>query len=446
MDIHGLFKNSGGECLKKKIACALGMTALSFALIGISEVVLVKDTCAASLANEKGLAGFSLTLDRYYDSITVAEAVEKNQLLAKSLNAVKMASSNQAGQSDTSQTLPVSSASVDMEDDSIESDNVSVKDLLSNINYGRLGIAKVDNYLNIRKRPGEDGKIIGKLPKNAGCHIYKIKDGWAKIISNGVSGWVSADYLITDEEAEEYALSVATKVATVNTENLRARFLPSVDSKIYALIAVEEDLTVVKENLSREYVDKIIDRYYTGEDAFLIEDVDIEEMYKDLDNWICVKLNGEKIFVSKDFITISYQLKKAVEIDEDEYSSDSGISSVRSQMVSFAMQYLGCPYVWGGTSLGGGADCSGFVMRVYENYGYYLPRTSYNQAAYCNSISYSEAQPGDLFFYGNGYSVSHVAMYIGNGQIIHAMDENHGICISSAYYMNPMKIGRIIYD
>lgn len=443
MDIHGFFINSGNRRLKKKIASALGMAALSFALIGISEVVSVKDTSAASLGNEKGLAGFSLTLDRYYDSITVEEAVEKNQLLADSFNSIRVVSSNQT---DTSQTVAAASVNVDIEDDNVESDHVSVKDLLSNINYGRLGIAKVDNYLNIRKRPGEDGKIIGKLPKNAGCHIYKIKDGWAKIISNGVSGWVCADYLITDEEAEEYALSVATKVATVNTGSLRARFLPSVDSKVYALIAIEEDLTVVKENLSREYVDKIIDKYYTGEDAFLIEDVDIEEMYKDLDNWICVKLNGEKIFISKDFITISYQLKKAVEIDEDEYSSDSGISSVRSQMVNFAMQYLGCPYVWGGTSLGGGADCSGFVMRVYENYGYYLPRTSYNQASYCNSISYSEAQPGDLFFYGNGYSVSHVAMYIGNGQIIHAMDENHGICISSAYYMSPMKIGRIIYD
>lgn len=443
MNIHELFKNSDNRRLKKKLVYALGMTALSFLIMGAAEIASVEGTSAASLGNEKGLAGFSLTLDKYYDSITVEEAVEKNQLLASSFNPVRVVSSNRA---EEPQEMPVNSASIDIEEDNVESDNVSVKDLLSNINYGRLGIAKVDNYLNIRKSPGEDGKIIGKLPKNAGCHIYKIKNGWAKIISNGVSGWVSADYLITDEEAEDYALSVATKVATVNTENLRARFLPSVDSKIYALIAIEEDLTVVKENLSREYVDKIIDKYYTGEDAFLIEDVDIEEMYKDLDNWICVKLNGEKIFVSKDFITISYQLKKAVEIDEDEYGSNSGISSVRSQMVSFAMQYLGCPYVWGGTSLSGGADCSGFVMRVYENYGYYLPRTSYNQAAYCNSISYSEAQPGDLFFYGNGYSVSHVAMYIGNGQIIHAMDENHGICISSAYYMNPMKIGRIIYD
>lgn len=431
------------KLLNKKITYAVGMTALAFAVIGMAECLPSDRTRAASLGNERGLAGFFLTLDNYYGSVSVEEAAQKNQVLASNVSymtdAVKVVSANQ------NSTADYSSTSVDSEDDSMEIDSLSAKDLLSNINYGRLGIAKVDTYLNIRKKPNEEAKIIGKLPRNAGCHIYKINEnGWAKIISNGVSGWVSADYLITDEEAEEYALTVATKVATVNTENLRARFVPSLDSKIYALIAIEEDLTVVKENLTREYVDKIIDKKYSGEDAFLIEDVNIEEMYRELDNWICVKLNGERLFVKKEYITISFQLKKAVEIDEDEFSEDSGISSVRSQMVNFAMQYLGCPYVWGGTSLGGGADCSGFVMRVYEQYGYYLPRTSYNQAAYCNGISASEALPGDLFFYGNGYSVSHVAMYIGNGQIIHAMDENHGICISSAYYMNPMKVGRII--
>lgn len=427
----------------KKIMGAVGMTVMSLAIIAAAETIASTDSTAASLANEKAMAGFSLTLERCYDSATAEEAAQINLALADTVKATP-----EVGVVAVNEEQPDSQSGQEEDieaDDSIESDHVSVKDLLSNINYGRLGIADVDNYLNIRKKPGEDGKIVGKLTKNAGCHIYKIEDGWAKIISNGVKGWVCADYLITDEEAEEYAMTVATKVATVETENLRARFLPSTDSSIYTLIAQEEDLHVVKENLTKAYVEKVIESNFKGDDKQLIENVDLESMYQDLDNWMCVKLNGEKIFISKDYVTISYQLKKAVAIDESNYSSEeTGISSVRSQMVDYAMQFLGNPYVWGGTSLTYGCDCSGFVMGIYGHFGYGLPRVSASQAAYMTGIDYSEAQPGDLFFYGNGYRVSHVAMYIGGGQIIHAMDESHGICISNAFYMTPMKIGRMI--
>lgn len=443
-------KQYTGSMAHRKLVSALGMTALSMAIVAAAETVASTDSTAASLANEKAMAGFSLTLEKCYDSATAEEAAQINVALADTVRgksgtdvvAVNEKTPEEQEEQKEQKAMEQTGAEAD---DSIESDHVSVKDLLSNINYGRLGIADVDNYLNIRKKPGEDGKIVGKLTKNAGCHIYKIKNGWAKIISNGVKGWVSADYLITDEEAEAYAMTVATKVATVETENLRARFLPSTDSSIYTLIAEGEDLHVVKENLTKAYVEKVIENNFKKEDKRLIENVDRESMYQDLDNWLCVKLNGEKIFISKDYVKISYQLKKAVAIDESNYSSEeTGISSVRSQMVSYAMQFLGNPYVWGGTSLTYGCDCSGFVMGIYAHFGYGLPRVSASQAASMTGIDYSEAQPGDLFFYGNGYRVSHVAMYIGGGQIIHAMDESHGICISNAFYMTPMKIGRMI--
>ena len=115
-------------------------------------------------------------------------------------------------------------------------------------------------------------------------------------------------------------------------------------------------------------------------------------------------------------------------------------------LVSYACQFVGNPYVWGGTSLTRGADCSGFVMSVFANYGVSLPHSSGSQAGCGTSISASEAQPGDLFFYGNGSRINHVAIYIGNGQVVHASSPRTGIKISGAYYRNPVKVVRVLQD
>jgi cell wall-associated NlpC family hydrolase len=115
----------------------------------------------------------------------------------------------------------------------------------------------------------------------------------------------------------------------------------------------------------------------------------------------------------------------------------SGVSDARVSLVSFATQFVGNPYVWGGTSLTNGADCSGFVLSVYAQYGISLPHSSSAQSHYGTRVSTSELQPGDLLFYGSG-SISHVAIYIGNGQIVHASTERTGIIISNAFYRSPI--------
>lgn len=320
------------------------------------------------------------------------------------------------------------------------------KEFKLNLVYDRLGIAKVDNYLNIRKGPGEDRKIIGKLPKNAGCHIYKInKDGWAKIVSGKVTGWVKAEYLVTDEEAEEYARHVAAKVATVKTDTLKVRFLPTTTAKVYDLIPQDEELDVAKEYLNEDYVNEFMKKH--AEDDFDITDgVDMDSMMDDLDNWVCIKIDNEKAFVAKEFVEISFKLERAVKAEEVKADEAAGVSSVRASMVEYAKQFLGNPYVWGGTSLTNGADCSGFTMRIYEHFGYSIPRTSSAQSSHFTGINSSDAKPGDLFFYGSNGSVSHVAMYIGDGQVIHASTERTGIKISNAFYRTPIKVGRIINE
>lgn len=119
-------------------------------------------------------------------------------------------------------------------------------------------------------------------------------------------------------------------------------------------------------------------------------------------------------------------------------SSGSG-SSKGQQIAEFACKYIGYPYVAGGTSLTNGADCSGFVMAVYQAFGYSLPRSSYAQSGVGKSVSYSEAQPGDIIYYGG-----HVGIYIGNGQIVHASTERTGIKITSATYRSIITIRRVV--
>ena len=120
-------------------------------------------------------------------------------------------------------------------------------------------------------------------------------------------------------------------------------------------------------------------------------------------------------------------------------SVSSGGSGKGQEIANYACQFVGNPYVAGGTSLTNGADCSGFVMSVYKNFGISLPRSSYAQSSVGRGVSYSEAKPGDVIYYGG-----HVGIYIGNGQIVHASTQRTGIKITSATYRNIITVRRIV--
>lgn len=406
------------------LAGIVGMSLLAFAKPGSTSI----SSDGITMAQE------NLTTEKCYSPTELAEAILEN------VAGVDIEKENKEDTSVTSDEV----AQTEEEEES--EPEIHVKELISNLNYDRLGIAKVDNWLNIRQKPSMDGKIIGKLPKNAGCNVYSIKDGWAKIKSGKVTGYVSSEYLVLDEEAEAYALEVGTLVATVKTTTLNARFVPSTDSSKYTLVPEGEDLEIYRENVSKKFVKSFMEKYFTGEDKQYIENVDKKAMYEQLDNWLCVRIDDEKVFVAKEFVDISYQLKKAVPVEQLSENKSAGVTSVRVSMVEYAKQFLGNRYVWGGTSLTNGTDCSGFTMSIYAHFGYSIPRTSSAQAGYTRTISSSEARPGDLFFYGKGSSVSHVAMYIGNGLVIHASNARDGIKISNAYYRTPIKVGRVIND
>lgn len=435
-----MFKNSFIKRLA--VTGAAGALIVSFSITGLSSVR------AGMMATEEPVAGINISLEKF-----VLAEVERgviNPFIGLDEAAVSQQDASAAADDGTI-TAAEPEAGIEAETGEQQPEDVDEGDedepidehVKLNLNYDRLGIAKVDTYLNVRAKADKGSKVVGKLTKNAGCHIYNIKKGWAKIVSGKVKGYVKASYLVKDEEAEAMAMKVGKKVATVLAQGLRVRALPSTDSAIYSVLSQDEDFVIHKEKLNQEWMDKFIKKHIKKAE---LKKVDYDSMVADLDNWVCISVDSDYAFVSKEYIEISYKLNRAVKIGELATDGSSGVSSTRASLVEYAKQFLGNRYVYGGTSLTNGTDCSGFSMRVFEHFGYGLPRTSGSQASSTKSIKGSDARPGDLFFYGSGGHVNHVAIYIGSGMVIHASNPSSGIKISNAYYRSPVKIGRVISD
>ena len=280
----------------------------------------------------------------------------------------------------------------------------------ANWGYTNLGIAHVDNNLNIRAVAAEDGKLVGKLPKDAACEVLDDDGTWAHIKSGKVEGYVSLEYLFTGIPAKRRAEELATTVARVNTDGLKVRAEANTDSEVITLVAGGEELEVAA----------------------------VEG------DWVKVYLDDQEVFVSAEYVEVTSELGTAITMTELLYGQ--GVSDIRVDICQYAKEFLGNPYVWGGTSLTKGADCSGYVLSVFKKYGVSLPHSSVAQAKCGTTIKVSEAKPGDLIFYGNGKSINHVAICIGNGQVIHASSPKTGIKISNISYRSPIKAVRILYD
>ena len=277
--------------------------------------------------------------------------------------------------------------------------------------YTNLGLANVDNYLNVREKPDENSDLVGKMPAGAGCEVYGKEDGWYHIRSGKVEGYVSADYLLTGDDAKKKAEKYIKEVATVTTTTLFVRERPNTDCAVITMVPIEEELTVIKS----------------------VDD----------GTWYKIEIDDEKGFVSGDYVEISRKLPKAMTISEVKYGQ--GVSNVRVDLVQYALQFVGNPYVWGGTSLTRGVDCSGFTRYVMKHgAGVGLERSSTYQASQGVSVSAEQMQPGDLIFYGKGSKINHVAMYIGDGKVVHASTEKTGIKTSPWNYRTPLKIVNVL--
>lgn len=277
--------------------------------------------------------------------------------------------------------------------------------------YTNLGMSVISSgNLNIRQEASTDSEVVGILTNHNACELLEDAGDWYKVTSGKVTGYVSKQYLVIGDEAEAIAEQEIKTVATVNTETLNVRAEKSTEAAMLSQVGNSE--------------------------AFTVNSV--------ADGWVEISVDDSVGYISQDYVTLAQALPTAKTIEQVKYGD--GVSDVRTSVVSYALQFVGNRYVWGGTSLENGVDCSGFTMRILGKYGISLPHSSKAQPSYGTKISASEAKPGDLFFYGSGRSISHVAIYIGNGQIVHASNKRDGIKVSNAYYRNPICVTRYLPD
>lgn len=280
--------------------------------------------------------------------------------------------------------------------------------------FQKLAISIAKDFVYVRKSASTGCKAIGKLHRGSAGTILGKKGAWVKISSGSLKGYVKKEYIATGADAEKLAEKYGTKYAVLKkgTSVLNVREEKNTSSDIVTQLPEGKRYTVKSENA----------------------------------DWCRVKVKGKSGYIAKEYVHTKYSFKEAKSLKKKtketvrSYASENKAES----LISYAKQFIGNKYVWGGTSLTNGTDCSGFTLRVFQKFGYSLPRTSAEQAGCGSSIKLSELKPGDLVFYKRGGRVHHVAIYIGGGQIVHAAGAKWGIITSNMNYSRVSHARRIL--
>lgn len=454
------------------VKCGAGICMAATAALLLTGGVGVR---AQVRGTSTGLAGISFFIDQYYEGNQNGAGVT-----ATSLGAGVPVEQDEQGEADTGAKAEVDPAPLlaDGAEEKEELKKRAVEEPVSE--YANVGISIADNYVNIRKEPNTDSEVVGKLYKGCAATITEEAGEWVKIVSGNAEGYINAEYLAIGFDAEELVDKYGTKWAVVNTETLRVRMEPSTEAKIATLVPQGERLLVT--SVDGEWVEISID---DGDITGFVS-ADFVEIEVDFEHAVTVEEeqaelrrqqeaeealrrqqerqrqqqtttqqqsgsnNNSNSSSNKNNANKSSSNKNTSSNTPDKSnSSNAGSTSssgLGSDIAAFAKKFVGYPYVYGGTSLTNGADCSGFVQSVYKNFGISIPRDSRSQCAGAGyQVSLDSLQPGDLVFYtNNSGTVNHVAMYIGGGQIVHASDPSTGIMISNMRYRSPYMAKRVV--
>ena len=301
--------------------------------------------------------------------------------------------------------------------------------------------ADVTNYVNVRKKPTTSSSVVGKL--YGGCVATVIEDSgnWVYVTSGNVTGYVVKDYLLFGEQAEEAIAKTYTPKVQVTANVLNIRSGAGTGYEVLKTVTKGVEAELLKEG--SEWV-KI--RFSDGKtkktgyvSAQYVKVTGLPEYGE--------TLSEEKERIAKEKKAAEEAAAKAEA--EKKAAAEQSKRSKAKQVADYAKTAVGTAYVWGGTNMSTGVDCSGLCYAAYKKYGYTLPRVSRDMAVSSALLSVTPnttyLKAGDLVFYASGGRVDHVAMYIGDGKVVHASDYNTGVIISRYNYRTPHSAKRVIY-
>lgn len=274
--------------------------------------------------------------------------------------------------------------------------------------YSKVALCKVDS-LRIRKSPNTTSKILGYMNKKTCASILSKGKEWTKIQSGSIIGYIMNTYYVSGSQVPTYAKKAGLSLQATLRVNMNVRSSASTSSKRIGGALKGSSYPLKKE----------------------------------LSEWVAVSYGSKTGYLMKKYVTLGYNFEKATPTYSQTIASSGNVTGAK--IASYALQFKGNPYVWGGTSLTNGCDCSGFTQAIYAHFGISIPRISRDQAEYGKEISLDSLKRGDLIFYANSEgTINHVALYIGNSQVIHASNEKVGIIVSTYTYRTPVKAVRIL--
>lgn len=316
--------------------------------------------------------------------------------------------------------------------------------------YDNIAFANVDDYVNVRTMPSTEGEVVGRIYDGSVAEILETAgDGndWYKITSGNVNGYIKAEFFLRGEEAAEVMDRYIIQYAEVKADYLNVRTEPTTESVRIGLITEGEKVKLLEDigdwvqiQYTEEEKGFVSSRYVTLTEEFLYAQTlaEIEESERQKKEELQKREELEKHVDEGINEAVFFEEQQIQEIENSGQDAMTvSVEGIREQIVSYAMQYQGNKYVSAGKSLAGGTDCSGFTCFIYADFGYSISRTPQGQyTSGGRSIAYEEIQPGDIICYSSngGKSCTHVALYIGDGQIIHSANSRKGVIVQNADY------------